>query len=63
MMLGKKTIFGAVLIGLSGVLEALKFAGVLDPALATIIATLLGSIGAGFGVAGIGSKIQRVLDK
>ena len=62
-MTGWKTIFGAVLIGLSGVLEALRFAGILDPTLATIIATLLGSGGAAFGVAGLGSKIQRMLDK
>jgi hypothetical protein len=58
-MTGWKTIFGGVLIGLAGVVEALKFTAVLDPALADTIATIIASIGAGFGVVGIGHKIEK----
>jgi hypothetical protein len=62
-LVGKKTIIGAILIGLGGVVEALKYTGILDPGIMSIIEGLLGSLGAALGIAGIGSKIQRVLDR
>ncbi len=62
-LVGKKTIIGGILIFLGGVVEAVSYTGVIDPAVARMIETLLGSLGAAFGIVGIGSKIQRGLDK
>ena len=58
-MKGWKTKAGAVLIVLSGIVEALKVSGLVDPELAGGIATLLIYIGGALGVVGLAHKIEK----